>query len=278
MSNKEESKYLRFGKPEAKFRPIDSKPPSASRALIIYIVLISLFVILVTLIGVRQVKDTINFRKPGANMNPSFEEIMDGILRMESDPSLAVTTEQAGEILPVISPYIELLDVFSRLKMASTACLDDKQKKFIISTSGQPFKPESTHQIPPGSPRIEWIYSDLAEFAGETSIPNFNKNEDASWLGRLPGIEDLCEGLYRLKKSGRLTSSQAAYLVPYLKDIAGVYKKMDELNPGTVSKLDSIFSERQKNFMRNNHNPLPPDFIMTYLPDIVMFLNERAKY
>ena len=253
----------------------DSKPGEPIPVL--FVIFMSVFIIVITLVGVRQIKDTIRFRNPVGNPDPSFEEVLSGVFRMEGYPQLEITGEQASKIAPIINPYIDYLDIFSRMEIAASSCLSDEQKEFIISRSGQTFNPGIGHQIPPGFPRIQWIYEDLKEFSGSTVSSGFDVDSDnTDWLNRMPGIEDMIEGLFRLKQEGKLEQSQAAYLLPFLKDMAEAYEKIEEKKEKDKEKILTILSKEQVNFLKSEHKPVPPDFLRTYLPDIARILNKRS--
>ena len=244
---------------------------------VLFIIVMLLFVITITLLGIRQVKDTLRVRQSVQNTNPSFEDTMSCILAMESFPDIRISKEQAHKIMSVTGPYLQYLDTFSKLESAASSCLNDKQKRFILAGSGRSFNPGVNYQIPPGYTRIDWIYHELEKYSAGTEAPTYkNADSNTSWLNRMPGVEDLTEGLYHLKQAGKLTKPQAAYMTPYLKEMAEVYKKMDESKEGDKQKILLVLTDKQKDFLKQRTEPVPPDFIRTYLPDIIKLLEAKT--
>lgn len=242
-----------------------------------FIILMSVFLIVITLLGFRQIKDTLRPRNQTQNTNPSFEETMMGIMFMESRPDIRISKQQADQIMAVTGPYLQYPDVFKKVENAVSICLNDKQKKFIIANSGRSFNPGVKYEIPPGLKRIEWIFNDLEKFSAGTEAPVYNNKEiDTIWLERIPGIEDMVEGLYHLKHEEELTRSQAAYIAPYLKEMALIYKKIDAGKQTDREKIWSFLTDQQKEFLKQQTQPVPPDFVRTYMPDIMKLLNAKT--
>lgn len=264
-------------KPKGKTGEVSHQPDPNSSSFPVLFIIMLLFVITITLLGIRQVKDTLRVRPAAQNTNPSFEETLSGILAMESYPHIRISKQQADKIMSVTGPYLQYLDIFSKLESAASSCLNDKQKKFILAGSGRSFNPGVKYQIPPGYTRIDWIYRDLEKYSEGTEASTY-KDTDAntSWLNRMPGIEDLTEGLYHLKQAGMLTRPQAAYLTIYLKEMSEVYKKIDESKEGDKQKIIFVLTDKQKEFLKQRTEPVPPDFIRTYLPDIIKLLEAKT--
>ncbi len=251
---------------------------TSSSFLVLFTILMSLFIITITLLGFRQIKDTMRIRRQAQNSTPSFEETMSGILAMENSPDLRISKQQAYTVISVTGPYLQYLDIFSKLESAASSCLNDKQKKFILVSSGRSFNPGVKYQIPPGYTRIDWIYHDLEKFSdGMEAAAYKDADSNTLWLNRIPGIEDLVEGFYHLKQAEELTGPQAAYLTPYLKETAETYKKIDDSKEIDKEKIWSCLTDKQKEFLKKYTEPIPPDFIRTYMPDIIRLMNIRAE-
>jgi hypothetical protein len=265
-------------KPKDKAEGLFRKPGSPSSFPVPFVIFMSLFVIIVTLLGFRQIRDTMITGQSGGNPNPSFEKTMLGVLAMESYPDLRISKDQADKIMSVIGHYMQYPDIFGKLESAASVCLDERQKKFITKNSGRSFNPGVKHQIPPGYTRIEWIYRDLEKYAEGTEVPIYgNTAENTAWLNPIPGIEDLAEGIYHLKQAGKLTKPQAAYLTPYLKETAEVFRKTDESKEADKAAVLSFLNDRQREFLKQQREPVPPDFIKTYMPDIIKLLGAKRQ-
>lgn len=242
-----------------------------------FIIFMSLFVIIITLLGFRQIRDTMITGQPGGNPNPSFEETMLGVLVMESYQDLRISKDQADKIMSVVGHYLQYPDIFGKLESAASVCLDERQKRFIINNSGRSFNPGVRHQIPPGYARIEWIYRDLEKYAEGTEMPIYgNTADNTAWLNPIPGIEDLTEGIYHLKQAGKLTKPQTAYLIPYLKETTEVFRKVDGSKETDKNTVLLFLNDRQREFLKQHREPMPPDFIRTYMPDIIKLLGAKT--
>ncbi|MCE1246528.1 MAG: hypothetical protein LWY06_07790 [Firmicutes bacterium] len=239
-----------------------------------FIVLL-VFSIAIILIGIRQIRDTLSFQtqKPPAL---NLDGMLQGILMLEDQPGLALSPEQARRIFPRLMPFQGYSDVFNRFETAVSAALDDSQKAFIAAKSGQPFNPAGKKQIPQGYERIQWIYSALSAYAaGAAAQPVNTHGSDTAWVKRLPGYEDVCEGLYRLYQSGKLEKSDAAYLLPFISDIADAYKVIETKGNSEVVFIDSVLNEKQREFIRNIDTPPAPDFSRKNLQIVIALLKEK---
>jgi hypothetical protein len=241
------------------------------------VIVLVVFSLAVIIIGIRQVKDTLTFQSQ-AQQQSGLDSILQGLMMLEDQQGLSVTSEQARRIFPRLMHFQGYTDVFRRFEAAVSASLDDKQKDFILSTSGQSFEPGGRQQIPQGYGRIQWIYSVLSTYSAGTSTPNtISQNADTGWLNRTPGLEDVCEGLFRLYKKGRLTKPEAAYLLPFISDIGDAYKTMETKGKTEALYIETVLNEKQMAFIRSIETPPAPDYARKNLGIIIMLLKERQN-
>lgn len=240
-------------------------------------VLMAVFTAAVLIVGIRQIKDTLTFEvnKPQAL---NLDTMLQGILMLEDQPGLALSSEQARRIFPRLMPFQGYSDVFRRFEAAVSSTLDESQKAYIASQSGKPFNPAGKKQIPQGYERILWIYTTLAQqTAGITAQAINPQTADTGWINRLPGCEDVCEGIYRLYQKGRLDKSRTAYLLPFISDIGDAYKMIETKGNSEAVFIESVLNEKQREFIRSIDTPPIPDYTKKHLSVIINLLQEKQK-
>ncbi|MCD4782895.1 MAG: hypothetical protein K8T10_03580 [Candidatus Eremiobacteraeota bacterium] len=106
----------------------------------LYVVLISIFVISITMFGISRIKKTITFRDTNAYRKLTLGELLDGIMRMDENSQLAISPEQARKILSHLVLIKEHLDDREKMEKLTgktsqkiEKTLDSKQMDYITS-------------------------------------------------------------------------------------------------------------------------------------------------
>jgi len=133
---------------------------------VLYLIFISIFGIIVTLYGISRIKKTITFRDTNAFRKLTLGELLDGILRMDENNKLAISSEQSRKILPYLISVQDYLDDREMLaKYSSEASkeieetLDEKQMDYLVSN----FEP-----LPPDF--VRFYLKDIIIFLKERAI------------------------------------------------------------------------------------------------------------
>lgn len=243
------------------------------RSILIAFIVVS-FTITVVSAGIDNINNSITFKQPKHKGSIKLEDLMSGIIMLESSSELAVNSLQARELIPLFSPLMDHLAEVQRFRYAVSSHLNSSQKAEILRKLE---KNKRNHRGVKGLPELLSAYNRMRSLVDESKDVSYGAYYDQEWLERIHSTEDLAEMAADLVYGSKEDKETAALLMPYLALLIESYAQLDQQTRYIPPEISNILNAEQNDYILNNAEPLPPDACSIFLPDLMLLLELKEK-